>query len=87
LQAFTSGGVALEGPFGRTKDRIAVGVAWSDPSPGAGERNETLIEAYYRFTLSSMLSLTWDVQIVLDPALNSAAQNTAVLGLRLHLKL
>ena len=87
VQAFASGGVALDGPFGRARDRMAIGVAWSDPSPGAGERDETLIEAYYRLALSPILSLTGDVQFVVDPALNPAAKNSVVLGLRLHLEL
>jgi carbohydrate-selective porin OprB len=87
VSAFASGGVAMEGPFGRPRDRMALGVAWSDPSPGAGERDETLIEAYYRFALSPALSLSPDLQIVVDPALDSAAGSTVVLGLRLHLKL
>jgi porin len=87
VRAFASAGVALQGPFGRTQDRMAIGIAWSDASPGAGARDETLIEAYYRFALSPALSLTPDLQLVVDPALDPDAQDTVVLGLRLHLTL
>lgn len=73
-------------PFGRSRDRAAIAVAWSDASPGAGERAETLIEAYYRFALSSALSLTPDPELVIDPALDTAAGSTLVLGLRAHLR-
>jgi porin len=87
VRAFASGGVALQRPFGRTQDRMAMGVAWSDPSPGTGGGDETLIEAYYRFALSPALSLTPDLQVVVDPAFDPDARDTVVLGLRLHLNL
>jgi len=87
VQSFVSAGIALEQPFGRPRDEMALGVAWSRPSPGVGQRNETLIEAYYRFALSPALSLTPDVQVVIDPTLNPAARDSVVLGLRLHLSL
>jgi len=87
VHAFASAGAALQGPLGRTQDRMAIGMAWSDASPGAGFRDETLIEAYYRFALSPALSLTPDLQLVVDPALDPDAGNTLVLGLRLHLNL
>lgn len=87
VQGFVSGGFAVHGPFGRPRDRVGVGIAWSNPSPGAGTRRETLVEAYYRFALSPALSLTPDVQVVVDPALDNTAGSSIVLGVRLHLHL
>lgn len=85
VERFVSGGLAFERPFGRKDDAVALGVAWSDPSPGAGMRNETLLELYYRLSLSPSIALTPDLQIVLDPANNAVDDTVVVGGVRLHL--
>jgi carbohydrate-selective porin OprB len=87
VQTFVSAGAVLQQPFGRARDALGLGFAWSKPSPGAGQRSEGLIETYYRFALSPAVSLTPDLQIVINPAQDSDATTVAVLGLRLHLKL
>jgi carbohydrate-selective porin OprB len=83
-ETFVSGGVALEAPFGRQHDVLAVGVAWSDPS-GEG-RDETLIELLYRIEVAKAISITPDLQLVFDPADNHGDDFVAVPGVRLHLK-
>lgn len=87
VERFLSGGVSLEEPFGRDGDEVALGIAWSDPSPGDGRRGETLIEAYYRLSLSPSLALTPDVQIVIHPAARDDSDTVVVLGVRLELQL
>lgn len=86
VERFVSGGLAFERPFDRKGDRVSVGVAWSDPSPGVGVRNETLLELYYRLTLSPSIALTPDLQIVIDPANNSRNDTIVVGGVRLVIR-
>ena len=66
---------------------MSVGVAWSDPSPGAGNRNETLVEFSYRVELTPSVTLTPDLQIVLDPTGNPKSDSIFVGGLRLEIRL
>ena len=87
VERFASGGFALERPFGRKGDRVSGGVAWSDPSPGAGDRNETLVGIYYRFELTPSVTLTPDLQIVVDPANNPKSDSIFIGGLRLEIRL
>ncbi len=79
VERFVSGGLALERPFGRKHDLVAFGVAWSDPSSGAGVRDETLLELYYRLQLSPSIALTPDLQIAVDPA-SDPKHDTIVIG-------
>ena len=51
VKTFVSGGIAFEAPFGRANDIAAIGVAWSDPSPGEGFRDETLLEILYQLEI------------------------------------
>ena len=61
-------------------------MAWSDPSPGDGGREETLIEILYRVELAKAISITPDLQHVFDPADNTGDDFVAVPGIRLLLK-
>jgi|GEM_PF-2381318 len=85
VERFVSGGLAFERPFDRKSDQVAVGVAWSNPSPGAGLRNETLIELHYRLALSPSIALSPDLQIVIDPANDSENDTVVVGGVRLEI--
>ncbi|MGB5830520.1 MAG: carbohydrate porin [Thiohalocapsa sp.] len=87
VERFISGGLSVANPFGRSGDQIAVGVGWSRPSPSAGERSETLVEAYYRIALTDSLALTPDLQLIIDPANNEGTSEVVVLGVRLQLQL
>jgi carbohydrate-selective porin OprB len=86
VKTFVSGGVAFEAPFGRADDLVAVGVAWSDPSPGSGFRDETLLELFYRVELAKAISITPDLQLVFDPADNRGDDFVVVSGVRLLIK-
>jgi porin len=85
VEAFVSGGVVLEGPFGRTKDRVGFGVAWSDPSPSDGFRAETLLELYYRVEIVKSVTISPDLQLVFDPADDPYHDFVVVPGIRLHM--
>jgi hypothetical protein len=86
VERFVSSGLAFESPFGRSNDSVGVGVAWSDPSPGVGSRDETLLEFFYRVGLSPSIALTPDLQLVLDPANNAREDIIAIGGVRLHIR-
>jgi porin len=86
VKTFVSGGLAFEGPFGREDDLVAIGVAWSDPSPGNGLRSETLLELFYRVTIFGSITITPDLQLVFDPANNPNADIVVVPGGRVQLK-
>ena len=76
-----SGGIAIEGPFGRAGDRFALGVGWSRPSD-PNERAETFLEVQYRIQLTKTLELTPDLQLLFDPASNRTTDTIAVPGVR-----
>ena len=86
VKIFVSGGVAFEAPFGREGDLVAIGVAWSDPSPDVGFRSETLLELFYRVEFAKAISITPDLQLVFNPANNLDDEVVVVPGIRLHLK-
>jgi carbohydrate-selective porin OprB len=86
VETFVSGGVAFEAPFGREHDLVGIGVAWADPSPGDGSRDETLLELFYRLEIAKAISITPDLQLVFDPANNSGDDFVVVPGIRLLLK-
>lgn len=83
FRSFVSGGIALEGPFGRSGDYLAIGVAWSRPSSGEGVRDETILELIYRIRLTPTLELSPDLQLVFDPAQNPGDGLIVVPGIRL----
>ena len=85
VETFVAGGIGLEAPFGREDDLAAIGVAWSDPSPGSGDRDETLVEILYRVGLAKGISITPDLQLVFDPAEGADHDFVVVPGIRLHL--
>lgn len=87
VRAFVSGGLAFLRPFGRENDRVALGVAWSDPSPGNGARSESLLEIQYRVEVVKAVSITPELHIVFDPSDNPAANVVVIPGIRLLIAL
>jgi porin len=64
---------------------VGLGLNWSRPNEesfGAAAGDQYTAEAYWRFQLATHLSITPDVQIVKDPALNPGQDLVWVLGLR-----
>jgi len=69
-------------------DLLAFGFSWGQPSSetyGSGLRDEHTIELLYRVHLLNRFSVTPDVQVLIDPALNPDADVVAVFGLRVRL--
>ena len=85
METFVSGGIGLEAPFGRRDDLAAIAVAWSDPSPCNGRRDETLVEILYRVGIAEGISITPDLQLVFDPADGPDHDFVVVPGIRVRL--
>ncbi len=77
-----SGGVGVSGWYGRDEDLLGVGLAWARASGGGGE--ETLVEVFYRLTLSPQMSVTPHVQWVDPPSGSTPGDTLAVVGVRLQ---
>jgi len=87
VERFVSGGLVILEPLGRSRDMIGVGAGWSKPSPDFGFRNETLLELFYRISLSPSIHITPDVQVIFSPAANLDHDIVVVPGIRLVLEL
>ena len=83
FEQFVSAGLGVEAPFGRTDDLFAIGLAWGDPSDDELDE-ETLFEMFYRIQLLANVTLTPDVQLILDPADSDDDGPVVVGGLRLQ---
>ncbi len=80
---FVSAGFGIEDPLGRQGDLLAAGWAWGDPTDDE-LRSEQIIELFYRFQLNPFLTLTPDVQFVINPAANREDDFIAVFSVRLQ---
>jgi len=64
----------------------AIGAGWAKPSKrthGPGKRDEWVLETSYKFQLGKNLSLTPDLQILINPANNPEKNSIWVAGVRL----
>ena len=84
FKRFFSIGVGFSGPLNRQYDQLGIGLASGEPS-NASVRRETIVEAYWRFRLNSYVTLTPDIQLVIDPADNPVKDRIVVAGLRMQL--
>jgi porin len=83
LDRSVSTGVAYKPADNRSV--VALGLNWGRPNEdsfGAHPRDQYTAEAYWRFQLATRLSITPDIQVVKDPALNSRQALVWVFGLR-----
>ena len=85
-------GAAMNNPLGRSAtDQIglAIGTSIAAPPPAnpAAARNETVLEAYWSWTVLGGFLLTPSVQVILDPALSSDRNSAWALSLRATLML
>ncbi len=62
---FVSGGFGFDRPFGRDEDRFGIGVAWGDP---VGHRDEIWFEAFYRMLVFPSITMSPDIQLIVNPA-------------------
>jgi porin len=69
-------------------DLIGLGLNWGKPSEesfGPGLDDQYTAELFYRFQLMEIISLTPDVQLLVNPALNPDEDLIAVFGIRARL--
>jgi len=83
VKTFASAGLGWFAPFGRKHDMAGIGFAWSDPSPGEGDREETLLEVFYRFAIRPWIQISPDLQVVIHPSTNLKTRVVYVPGIRL----
>jgi porin len=87
------GGALLEGSlqagvgyyFPASTDQIGVGLGWGVPSEatlGEGLEDQYTVDLYYRLRLMKVLTVTPDIQLLINPALNPGNGLLAVFGLR-----
>ena len=77
----------MNNPLGRgATDQIGLAIGYSTASPPpsnpAGARNETVLEAYWSWTVLGGWLLTPSVQVVLDPAFAPDRTSAWTLSLR-----
>jgi len=73
---------------GNRSDVLGVGLNWSRPAEdvfGPGLDDQYTAEIYYRFQVMKVLSVTPDMQLIIDPALNPEEGSVWVFGLRARL--
>ena len=71
--------------FSDSTSELGVGLNWSRPAAdvfGPGLSDQYTGELYYRFQVLKMVSITPDVQLLVNPALNPKSDTMAVFGLR-----
>jgi porin len=89
------GGALLEGSivgglgyyFPSSTDQLSVGFGWGKPSKstfGENLRDQVTMELYYRLRLLKALSITPDIQFIINPALNPDKNFMTVFGIRLR---
>jgi len=70
--------------FSFRSDLVGIGYNWGDPSNDA-LRDQTTIEAFWRFQFAQNFAITPSLQYLIDPALNLAEDAIWVTGLRMRL--
>jgi porin len=71
-------------------DQLGVGFNWGEPNEelfGENLEDQYAIEAYYRLQVTKELSITPDVQVLFNPALNPEEETIWTFGLRARLAL
>lgn len=85
-----SGGMRLEGTFeGRDADSAGAFVSWSDLSDvrGAGyARDETVVDVYYRISITPFLHVQPELQFVIDPGGSADTADAVVASIRVSIE-
>ena len=74
--------------FPEKRDLVALGLCWARPSKnifGSGLDDQNTVELFYRLHLSKVLTITPDVQILIDPAHNPEEDVIFIFGVRVRL--
>lgn len=83
LQASVGGGVGYV--FGEKGHLLAGGINWGRPNAstfGPGLRDQWTGELFLRLSVTENITITPDVQLIINPALNPGAQAIGVFGIR-----
>jgi hypothetical protein len=84
IRLTASVGLSLGRPFDRSRDSAGIAFSWAAPTVGGIKlQDEMLVEVYYRLALTQRLSLSPDVQVVIDPSANPDVDAAVLLGARL----
>ena len=78
-----SGGVGFR-PKG-TGDLWGVAVGWTDPADFISSRDQTVVEAFYRYQVTTNFAITPDIQVIRDPSVNPTVDQQIVLSMRARL--
>ena len=81
IKSAISGGFAIQKPFGRALDETGIAFSWADSVESL--RNEKLLEVYYRFSINGALSMSPDLQVLIDPALGPSNGVSIIAGVRM----
>jgi porin len=78
-------GLAIDGIFGQTNDRIGVGYTWSDPANHELD-NQKQIDAYYRVQVTPEIQVGPTFQLIFDPVRNQEEDTVYVWGIRTRIE-
>lgn len=81
---YTPGGIEKLG----MGDQLGMGINWGRPNPtvaGNNLKDQYAVETYYRWQVTKALSITPDIQMLIDPALNSEKNTIFMFGLRVRI--
>ncbi|MCP4398129.1 MAG: carbohydrate porin [bacterium] len=79
LEASVSAGIGYS--FSESQDLLGFGINWGRP-PDSGLNDQYTAELFYRLQVSQNLTLTPDIQWLIDPALNPDEDQIWIFGLR-----
>jgi porin len=74
-------GVAIDGIFDQSNDRIGIGLSWSHPANGDLD-DQGAVDTFYHIQVTPQIAVTPSVQVILNPALYPNKDAVWVLGIR-----
>jgi porin len=80
MQTTFSTGLGLQR---ENRDVAGIGLSWGKPADGT-LRNQFTSELFYRFQLTQFLAVSPDMQLIVDPAINTTVDVLAFFGIRLR---
>ena len=81
LEHMVNGGVAMDGIFGQSNDRIGIGLTWAEPATG-GLDDQWAADAFYRIQVTPEFTIGPTLQAVIDPVRNDDEDVIFVGGIR-----
>lgn len=67
IQNMVSGGVGVRGLLGSADNLTGLAASWAEP-PGAGARDEKVVEVFQRWQLTKRTQFTLGAQLIVDPS-------------------